>query len=275
MRHVEYGKVVITGAGGGIGLGLVCEFAQRGFDVLALVRNIAKRGDLDAAIASMNNRVVVQELDVTNAADFVMPADVGILINNAGIRNEYLPLEAIELSEWREYFDINLFGAVALTSLAIPIMRKARRGIVCNVNSSSLFFPMPFLGPYRATKAALAAFSETLRAEMTPFGVRVVEIFPGPVESSLSAGGILHKTATAANFPPYAGMAQRQRANQIAANLPVLTAAEAAKRIVDQILDPDAPMRSGTCDASKEGLELWRAGHGGEPLIRQVIDAIQ
>lgn len=270
----DFGTVVITGAGGGIGLGLVREFALRGFRVLALIRNIAKRADLDRATANVADLVTVAELDVTRLAGFNMPKDVGILINNAGIRYEYLPVEEIEISEWREYFDINFFGMIELTRLAIPIMRRARRGIICNINSSSLFYPMPFLGPYRATKAAMAAYSETLRAELAPFGVRVAEIFPGPVTSAISAGGILHRTAAAANFPPYADMADRQRANQIAANLPELSAEEAAKDIVDNILNVDGPMRYGTCEASRTGLDMWRTMHGGEQLMVQCIEPL-
>lgn len=270
----DFGQVVITGTGGGIGLGLAREFALRGFRVLALVRSLSRRAALDEAIAGLEHLVTVQELDVTRTAGFAMPEDVGILVNNAGIRNEYLPLEEIGMAEWREYFDINFFGVVELTRMAIPLMRRARRGIICNINSSSLFFPMPFLGPYRATKAAMAAYSETLRAEMAPFGVRVVEIFPGPIASALSAGGILHKAAAASAFPPYEPMATRQRENQIAMALPIQSAEQGAKRIVDDILDPDGPMRHGTCEASDQGLEMWRPDHGGEPLMSQGIEAL-
>ena len=272
--QADFGRVVITGAGGGIGLGLVREFALRGFRVLALIRNIGKRADLDRAIAGMENLVEVQELDVRRAGTFHMPDDVGILINNAGIRYEYLPVEEIGIDEWREYFDVNFFGVVELTQKAIPLMREARRGVICNINSSSLFFPMPFLGPYRATKGAMAAYSETLRAELAPHGVRVVEIFPGPVTTGITSGGILEKKAAAANYAPYADMAERQRANQVAANIPQLTAEQAAKRMVDDILDGDGPMRHGTCAASDGGLEMWRAGQGGEPLLQQAIGSL-
>jgi NAD(P)-dependent dehydrogenase (short-subunit alcohol dehydrogenase family) len=272
--QADFGRVVITGAGGGIGLGLVREFASRGFRVLALIRNIGKRAELDRAIEGLEDLVEVEELDVTRAGGFHMPEDVGILINNAGIRYEYLPVEEIGIAEWREYFDVNFFGVVELTQKAIPLMRKARRGIICNINSSSLFYPMPFLGPYRATKGALAAYSETLRAELAPHGVRVVEIFPGPVTTGITSGGILQKKAAAASYAPYADMAERQRANQVAANLPQLSAEEAAKGIVDNILDSDGPMRHGTCAASEGGLEMWRPGHGGEPLLQQAIGSL-
>ncbi|HEY6869669.1 MAG TPA: SDR family NAD(P)-dependent oxidoreductase [Novosphingobium sp.] len=272
--QVDQGQVVITGTGGGIGLGLAREFAQRGYRVLALVRSLSRRAALDEAIAGLEHLVTVQELDVTRIDGFAMPEDVSILVNNAGIRNEYLALEQLDMAEWREYFDINFFGVVELTRLAIPLMRQARRGTICNINSSSLFFPMPFLAPYRATKAAMAAYSETLRAELAPFGVRVVEIFPGPIASALSAGGILHKRPAAASHPAYEPMATRQRENQIAMALPIQSAAEGARRIVDDILDANGPMRRGTCAASDQGLELWRPGHGGEPLIAAGIAAL-
>lgn len=270
----EIGKVVITGAGGGIGLGLAAEFAKRGFSVVALLRDLSRRAVLDEAVAGMEKRVEVRELDVRNAAGFAMPLDVGILINNAGIRYDYLPLEHISMSEWREYFDVNFFGVVELTQLAIPIMREARRGIICNINSSSLYIPLPFLGPYRATKGAMAAYSETLRAELAPFGVRVAEIFPGPVDTALSAGGILHRTPAAEQYPPYAPMARQQRVNQQAFDLPIQTPAEAAPAMVDHILDPSRPMREGTCDMSRTGLETWRPRAGGEPLIAGFIETL-
>jgi NAD(P)-dependent dehydrogenase (short-subunit alcohol dehydrogenase family) len=89
-----------------------------------------------------------------------------VLINNAGIRLKNLPIEDIPLDEWRLYFEVNFLGAVELTRRAIPLLRKRGRGVICNINSSSITAPMPFLAPYRATKGALAAFSETLRSEL-------------------------------------------------------------------------------------------------------------
>lgn len=270
----EMGKVLITGAGGGIGLGLVHEFASRGFHVVALLRDANKREELDTTIAGVEDRVTVQQLDVRNAADFQMPDDVLVLVNNAGIRYEYLPAEHIEMPEWRDYFEVNFFGVVALTNMAIPIMRKANRGAICNINSSSLFYPMPFLGPYRATKGAIAAYTETIRAELAPFDVRVSEIFPGPVETALSAGGILHRTPAAEGYPPYSPMAREQRKNQELSNLPIFTPAEVAPAMVDHILDDAAPMRDGTCDASRTGLDHWRTGRGGEPLMASMIASV-
>jgi len=112
-NSVEAGKVVLTGAGGGIGLGLAQEFARRGFNVVALLRDATKRAELDKAPAGLEDRVEVQQLDVRNAAGYQMPQDVSILVNNAGIRYEYLPVEEIPMAEWREYFEVHaLPGAI-------------------------------------------------------------------------------------------------------------------------------------------------------------------
>ncbi|GAA0333280.1 hypothetical protein GCM10009087_49390 [Sphingomonas oligophenolica] len=268
------GKVLITGAGGGIGLGLAVEFARRGFSVMALLRDTTKRAELDQALSGFEDRIEVRQLDVRNAAGFQMPDDVGILINNAGVRYDYLPIEEIGIAEWREYFDVNFFGMVELTQLAIPVMRKAGRGIICNINSSSLFFPLPFLAPYRATKSAMAAYSESLRSELAPFGIRVAEIFPGPVATALSAGGILHHMPAAAQFAPYAPMAKRQRENQVAADLPINDTAKVTPSMVDHILDIGGVMRDGTCAMSRQGLEDWRPGQGGEPLMAGVVNSL-
>lgn len=274
MIRPDAGRVVISGAGGGIGLGLVREFAQRGFGVVALLRDATKRAELDQAIVGVEDLIEVQQLDVRDASHFDMPRDVAILVNNAGVRYDYLPVEEIGMAEWRDYFDVNFFGVVELTRLAIPRMREAGRGIICNINSSSLFFPLPFLAPYRASKGAMAALTETLRSELAPFNIRIKEIFPGPVATALSAGGILHHMPAAAEYPPYAPMATRQRESQKAADLPIYSTAEVAPAMVDHILDIDAVMRDGTCAMSRQGLEDWRPGQGGEPMIAGVVQSM-
>jgi len=274
MMLADAGRVVVSGAGGGIGLGLVRELAHRGFGVVALLRDATKRADLDEAIVGVEHLVEVQQLDVRDTSHFQMPSDVAILVNNAGVRYDYLPVEEIGMDEWRNYFDVNFFGVVALTRLAIPLMREAGRGVICNINSSSLFFPLPFLGPYRATKGAMAALTETLRSELAPFNIHIKEIFPGPVATSLSAGGILHHTPAAEQYPPYAPMAKRQRENQKSADLPIYSTADVAPAMVDHILKADGATRDGTCAMSRKGLEDWRPGRGGEPLMAGYVESI-
>jgi len=127
-------------------------------------------------------------------------------------------------------------------------------------NGENISRSMPFLAPYRATKGAMAALTETLRSELAPFNIHLKEIFPGPVATSLSGGR---------HSPSYARCSQS----------PALRAyggASEGKPEVGQshILDPDGAMRDGTCAMSRQGLENWRPGRGGEPLIAGVVQSM-
>ena len=183
-NSVEAGKVVLTGAGGGIGLGLAQEFARRGFNVVALLRDATKRAGLDKAPAGLEDRVEVQQLDVRNAAGYQMPQDVSILVNNAGIRYEYLPVEEIPMAEWREYFEVHALPG------AIPRHERCDGGT------------------HRDAAKRTGAVQYPSQGDISRAG-----------SDSLSGGGILHHTPAAANHPPYAPMAESQRENQKSANL--------------------------------------------------------
>lgn len=268
------GVIAITGAGAGLGLGVATECARRGYQVLALILDESQRAGVLNATTDAPGPVDIKILDVSKPGDFAFPADLEILVNNAGIRLKNLPVEAISLDEWRLYFEINFFGAVELTRRAIPLLRARRGGVICNINSGSITGPYPFLGPYRATKGAMAAFSETLRAELAPFGVRIVEIMPGAVRTGINAESVTQRVAHAADYPPYAPMAHRQRELFLASGFQPNEIEPAAARIVDALLDETGPMRYGTCDASDAGIEAWRPGQGGEPKMKAFIDLL-
>ena len=91
-----------------------------------------------------------------------------------------MPLDA-----WQRLFATNVFGLVEVTKRAVPIMRAAGGGVICNITSSSTLAPVPFLGTYRASKAAVTAIGESLAAEVAQFGIRVVEVMPGPIETDM------------------------------------------------------------------------------------------
>src|SRR5207253_2387028 len=110
-----------------------------------------------------------------------------VLVNNAGVESDNLPIEYMPLESWQRLFATNVFGLVEVTKRAVPIMRAAGGGVICNVTSSSTLAPVPFLGTYRASKAAVTALGESLAAEVAQFGIRVIEIMPGPIETSMLA----------------------------------------------------------------------------------------
>lgn len=141
------GPAVVTGASRGIGRAVALELAARGFDTVATMRNPADGRDLVAS------GIRVERLDVTDPETIVLPDDLRVLVNNAGIESDNLPIEHMPADMWRRMFETNVFGLVEVTRRAVPIMRLLGEGVICNVTSSSTLAPVPFLGMYRASKA--------------------------------------------------------------------------------------------------------------------------
>jgi NAD(P)-dependent dehydrogenase (short-subunit alcohol dehydrogenase family) len=236
------------------------------------MRDLERGADL---VGATTGSLRVSRLDVTDPSTFSIPDDLTVLVNNAGVDTPYLPVEHANVDDWRAMFETNVFGAVALTKAAIPALRQNQPSVVCNITSSSIIASVPFFSAYRASKAALSAFGDSLRVEVAPFGVRVVEILPGPIDTDmfrLSTG-----EPDAMQFAAYAAMArlvEQQRREY--ADPQVSDPAVAAGLIVDAIVDTSGPMRYG-CDPMSIGLlELWRQSDDetmyslmGQPLANE------
>ena len=249
-----HGSALVTGASRGIGRAIALELAARGFDTVATMR------DPDAGVSmpeEATGSLQVRRLDVTDPSTFELPGDLRVLVNNAGIDVDYLPVEHANMDDWRRLFETNVFGVVALTAAAIPVLRTNAPGVVCTISSSSIFASVPFFSAYRASKAAVSAFDDSLRTEVAPFGIRVVEILPGPVDTDmfrLSAG-----EQDAARFEHYRSLgATSARLREEHADPRVVEPADAAIAIVDAIVESDGPMRYGCDPVSYELLDLWR-----------------
>ena len=105
------------------------------------------------------------------------------LVNNAGIPAAG-PLELVPLGELRRVLEVNLVGAVAVTQAFLPLL-KASRGCIVNMSSLAGRAALPFLGPYAASKFGLEAISDSLRLELSQFGVDVIVIEPGNIQSKI------------------------------------------------------------------------------------------
>jgi NAD(P)-dependent dehydrogenase (short-subunit alcohol dehydrogenase family) len=252
------GKAVVTGASRGIGRAVAIELASRGFDVVATMRRPADGAGLsdEATAAGAPGRLEVAALDVTQPESMNLPDGLRVLVNNAGVEMAYLPIENAPLDMWRDMFETNVFGLLAVTQHALPRLREAGGGVICNVTSSSLLAPMPFYAAYRASKAAVSALGESLRAEVAAFGIRVVEIMPGPIATDMLAGS--ERVPEAIAYPPYQPLAERVAELRKPGALPSTSTADAAHAIVDAILDDGGPLRYG-CDPLSEGMLVgWR-----------------
>jgi len=192
--------VLITGASSGIGLETALASAEAGFEVIATMRDIERRQQLDQAVEergftppSIGDNAGVRE----TAAVHVEQLDVAARSVGAKVRElqlKYGPIEALvnnagiaicgafeEQSDFdvRHQFETNLFGAMAVTRALLPSMRALSRGRVINVSSISGRVGFPALAPYAATKHALSGFTEGLRYELAPHGIVVCLVEPG------------------------------------------------------------------------------------------------
>jgi NAD(P)-dependent dehydrogenase (short-subunit alcohol dehydrogenase family) len=174
---------LVTGASTGIGRACALHLAGLGFHVLAGVR-----GPADAPSGLEPLRLdVTSESDVAAAAERV-GADLHVLVNNAGIAISG-PVEIVPVEEWRKQIEVNLLGQVAVTRALLPAILRAR-GRVVNMSSIGGRVANPLFGPYSASKFALEAFSDALRREVGPQGVRVVSIEPGGIATPIWGKGL-------------------------------------------------------------------------------------
>ncbi len=180
--------MLVTGAGAGIGQALVTELAREGHVVYAGVRDL-KRATTDFPGCPAN--LLPVELDVTNpkhvqrAVDRIVQENkrIDVLVNNAGF-GVYGALEELTLEDMRRQFETNFFGAVDLTKAVIPHMRKEGSGKIVNVSSILGRLAIPSGTAYTSSKWALEAFSESLRYELFPFGIHVVLVEPGLIQTN-------------------------------------------------------------------------------------------
>jgi NAD(P)-dependent dehydrogenase (short-subunit alcohol dehydrogenase family) len=243
------GTAVVTGASRGIGRAVAVELAARGFDTVATMRDPGDGADLTG--------MRVERLDVTDPSSITLPEGLRVLVNNAGVESDNLPVEFMPAESWERLFATNVFGLVEVTKRAVPIMRAAGGGVICNVTSSSTLAPVPFLGTYRASKAAVTALGESLAAEVAQFGIRVIEIMPGPIETDMLASSD-HPPAAAAHAE-YQELAERLWEGRKNIRDQYTPADEAARRIVDAICEDDGPLRYGCDDLSEGMLAGWNA----------------
>ena len=168
--------VLITGCSSGFGLETARYFLARDWRVLATMRT--PREDL----LPPSPQLRVLPLDVTDAqsirAAIEAAGPIDVLVNNAGF-GAPAPFELMDMDTVRALFDTNTFGTMALTQAVLPQMRARGAGVVVNVTSSVTYKPLPLVGVYRAAKAAVNAFTESLASEVEPFGVRVRLVLPG------------------------------------------------------------------------------------------------
>ena len=182
---------VVTGTSSGIGLATSVRLARHGYRVFAGMRNLAKAEPLRAAARDADVAVDVVPLDVTSPASVASAFEaiaqhgpVDVLVNNAGIGGAG-PLEITPEAEHQRMFETNYFGAIRCIQAVLRGMRERRRGTIVNVTSIAGRIATPNQIAYSASKWALECAGEALAHEVRRFGIRVVNVEPGVVMTSI------------------------------------------------------------------------------------------
>ena len=209
--------IVITGCSTGFGRVTASYLAERGWRVLATVRQEAHRADLlaEARAKGWPDRLVPVVCDITQPADVERlervvaqeAPSLDALLNNAGTAFAG-PLELLPLDDVRAQLEINLFAQLAVTKALLPAL-KAARGTIINVSSIGGRLTFPMYGPYHMSKFALEAMSEVLRLELAPSRVKVVILAPGSSPTAIwdTALRRAHANPVLADLGDYAALA--------------------------------------------------------------------
>ena len=184
------GKVaLVTGGSSGIGEATARELHKRGFTVYAAARRLERMEGLAAAGIRTLRMDVTDDDSITSGVKQVL-AEAGridVLVNNAGY-GSYGALEDVPIDEGRRQVEVNLLGLARLIQLVTPHMRRNGSGRIVNVSSIGGRAAGAFGGWYHATKYAVEGLSDALRLELKPFGIDVVLIEPGAIDTEW--GGI-------------------------------------------------------------------------------------
>lgn len=181
--------ILITGATSGIGRDAALYLHERGHRVFATGRNpnaLAELRDLglEALPLDVNDgasiEVLRQEIDERTEG-----RGLDVLVNNAGY-GLFGPVEMLSDEDVRKQFDTNVFGLLAVTRAFLPAMRRNGAGRVLNVSSVGGRITFPLGGVYNATKYALESISDALRMEVRQFGIEVVIIEPGYIQTNFT-----------------------------------------------------------------------------------------
>lgn len=178
---------LVTGASSGMGHDFALRLIAEGYVVYAAARRIDRMASIEAAGGHIVALDVTSDMSIVDCVDRIMRerGRIDVLINNAGY-GQFGALEDVPMTEGRRQMEVNLIGPARLIQLCLPHMRARNFGKIFNISSVGGKFATPLGGWYHASKHALEGYSDSLRNEVRQFGIDVVVIEPGAVQSEWS-----------------------------------------------------------------------------------------
>ncbi|KAG2360003.1 hypothetical protein BDR07DRAFT_1290890 [Suillus spraguei] len=233
--------VLVTGCSkGGIGFHLCERFAEQGCTVYATSRRLET---MDGFKHSVEKRAmdVTSDDDVKRVVQSILEEQgkIDIVVNNAGAI-AIGPLLDVSLDQTRKAFETNTFSILRVAQAVAPSMVERKQGLIVNIGSIVGNVATPWNGLYCASKAAVHALSDTLAMECKPFGVKVMLVAPGAVQSNISANqaATLKLSPTSIYKPYFDRVYERLHISQGKASMPT---DEFARRVVAKVLSPNPP----------------------------------
>ncbi len=219
--------IFITGISSGIGKAAAVAFLNRGDYVIGTVRDEKSVSELSAQYP---DKIILIKIDlskldqISEIPNFLQKNKVeyiDILINNAGVAVA-APFQFQNFSEITEIIQINVLSLLKLTQVLIPFIQKSTDGRIINITSVSGVNGTPFLAAYCASKHAVEGFSESLRRELNIYGIKVMIIGPGSVQTPIWDKGfdkikeLYNKTIYKNSFEKFISFAMNEKENALA-----------------------------------------------------------
>lgn len=201
--------VLITGASSGMGKSAAQLLHNQGYIVYGAARRLEMMRDLNEQGIGSISLDLTKDESIVEAVNTVLKKEgrIDVLINNAGY-GSYGTVEDVSIDEAKRQFEVNIFGLARITQLVIPGMRQQGSGRIINISSMGGKMYTPFGAWYHATKHALEGWSDCLRLELKQFGVDVVIVEPGGIDTpwGIIAAENLKKTSGTGAYAKYANI---------------------------------------------------------------------
>jgi NAD(P)-dependent dehydrogenase (short-subunit alcohol dehydrogenase family) len=199
---------LVSGVSGGIGRAIAAAALARGDTVFGGLRQPLQFAEFERLAPG---RALPLQLDVTRNADVAAAAQrleahgrLDVLVNNAGI-GMIGAVEESTLEQVRALFEINFFGALRLTQVLLPQLRRQRGGHIINMSSGVGLSAFPGMGAYSASKHALEGLSESLAGEVAALGIKVSLVEPGAIRTGFTGSAMLEGSNKLADYALVSG----------------------------------------------------------------------
>ncbi|MFL2608995.1 MAG: SDR family NAD(P)-dependent oxidoreductase [Cryomorphaceae bacterium] len=175
--------IIITGASSGIGKSIGNYLTEKGYIVYGTSRKPEKYPKSEFTLVKSD---INKKSDTQNLINHVISIEgkIDVLINNAGIGYTG-PIEESRIEDIESLFSTNFFGPIEMIKNTLPLMRKNNSGLIINITSIAGYIGLPFRGVFCASKSALEILTESLRAEIKDYGIKVVNVAPGDVKTDV------------------------------------------------------------------------------------------